>query len=143
MFLYRLYTNNTYLFLITWIHPNQYHPVLNNYVNNKDRTCANARSTKIFKPTWFVSPPYSQSRGVLLLCKAVSAGQGRARCVVELSTGLRETLQCPEKVQRSSLINKHLIVKVLVGAFNKAKVPIEVFSGHCEISLVAVGTCAV
>ena len=80
---------------------------------------------------------------MLLLCKAVSAGQDRARCVVELSTGLRETLQCPEKVQRSSLMNKHLIVKVPVGAFNKAKVPIEVFSGHCEISLGAVGTCAV
>ena len=43
-------------------------------------------------------------------------------------------------------LNKHLIVlivKVLVGAFNKAKVRVEVFSGHCEISRGAVGTCAV
>ena len=33
---------------------------------------------KYGQPTWFVNPPYpySRSRGVLLLCKAVSAGRG-------------------------------------------------------------------
>ena len=69
---------------------------------------------------------------MLLLCKAVSAGQGGAGCVVELSTGLHEISQCPEKAQGSSL-SRYLIMK---GTFNKAKVPAEAFSGRCEISRV-------
>ena len=72
---------------------------------------------------------------MLLLCKAVSAGQGGAGCVVELSTGLHEISKCPEKAQGSSL-SRYLIMKVLVGTFNKAKVPAEAFSGRCEISRV-------
>ena len=79
---------------------------------------------------------------MLLLCKAVSAGQGRAGRVVELSTGLHEISQCPEKAQGSSL-SRYLIMKVLVGTFNKAKVPAEAFSGRCEISRGPVGSCCV